>query len=645
MTDDREPALTGMQDGRAGGDEKLGRTLARWSSIFGLASLLSCTTAVEESGSEELLGWWLAEVVSGPAVSGSLEIEITSDRVQAQIGEHRVSKDRSDASFPGSSGSDSQIVFELEGGYSSSEGLGGFRGALDPEAGIIRGHWIQPPSFGLSYPHATPVALERQETSGADGGRYVGIVRPLVDRLRFGMHVRPGEDGGLNVVLRNPELNLGLFVGWQTLSRENDGLVIRNDDGEVTARGQVVEDGDEQVLSLEIPARNLTLRFSRAASRQDLAFVLPSLDEAPYTYEPPQNRPGDDDLDWEVAHASDVGLDPERLQDLIREIRSTELSSPTTPYLHAITIARRGKLVLEETFHGHGKDEPHDTRSAGKSLASMLVGILAEDAGFDESLRFVDAFGELSREPRESRSNASFDQRQEWRGEMTLAHLLSMSSGLDCDDDDAESPGNEGIMQDQSANPDWTAYGLALPMMREPGTEALYCSNSINLAAAAAARVAGRWLPDVFAERIAKPLSIDHYHFNLSPAGDGYMGGGIRIAPRDLAKLGQVMMQLGVWKDLRVLDEHYAERSLLRHSGIHEPHDYALGWWLHLYETKSGRLLPSFYASGNGGQLIIVIPTFDMVVQFSAANYRNYGTWRHYRDDLVPRFILDAVRD
>jgi len=219
-----------------------------------------------------------------------------------------------------------------------------------------------------------------------------------------------------------------------------------------------------------------------------------------------------------------------------------------------------------------------------------------------------------------------------------------MRPGLSCDDNDGDSPGNEMNMQGQAAQPNWRRYTLDLPMVRAPGDRAIYCSASINLALATLQSVTGEWLPDIFAKGIAEPLGIEHYHFNLTPAENGYMGGGVRLVSRDQLKLGQVMVDGGRWNGARVLSEAWVADSVAAHASINEPDDYGYGWWrTELENPATGKRHRVFYASGNGGQLIIGVPDLELVVQFSAGNYGNFPVWIRFLRDLVPQYVLPAV--
>ncbi|WP_244227157.1 hypothetical protein [Corallococcus aberystwythensis] len=69
---------------------------------------------------------------------------------------------------------------------------------------------------------------------------------------------------------------------------------------------------------------------------------------------------------------------------------------------------------------------------------------------------------------------------------------------------------------------------------------------------------------------------------------------------------------------------------------------YGYTWWRH--ELRVGdRVYSQYEASGNGGQLVMVVPELDLVVLFTAGNYNHVALWRKFRDELLPRYIMAAV--
>jgi CubicO group peptidase (beta-lactamase class C family) len=152
----------------------------------------------------------------------------------------------------------------------------------------------------------------------------------------------------------------------------------------------------------------------------------------------------------------------------------------------------------------------------------------------------------------------------------------------------------------------------------------------------------GTWLPEFFRANLAQPLDIRHYHFNLMPNGDGYGAGGLYLRPRDQLKLGQLFLAGGVWNGRRVVSSDWVAQSTREHA-IYSGHSYGLAW--HLRTVAVGTRRYSLYAAeGNGGQLVIVVPDLQLVVQFSGGNYGAFPVWIKCVTELLPGFILPAVR-
>ena len=237
---------------------------------------------------------------------------------------------------------------------------------------------------------------------------------------------------------------------------------------------------------------------------------------------------------------------------------------------------------------------------------------------------------------------ASFAHDEPRKRAITVEHLLTMTAGYACDDDDAESPGAEDVMQGQEAQPDWYKYTLDLPMARDPGAQATYCSAGMHLVGGAIARATDAWLPDFFAARLAAPLAFGRYHLQLTPRQDLYLGGGSYMRPRDFLKLGQVMLDGGRWNGQQILSRAWVARTLAPHASLHGPNDYGYGWYRATYES-GGRAYATYQAAGNGGQLLIVMPDLDLVMMITAANYGDYRAWRVFRDEWPPEFVIPAA--
>ncbi|HEY0252212.1 MAG TPA: serine hydrolase domain-containing protein [Kofleriaceae bacterium] len=448
-------------------------------------------------------------------------------------------------------------------------------------------YWLQGGGEIEDQAFAQPLALSDKLTA---------IVVPLPDDLRMTLFVNP--DG--SAFIREPVHNFGRFVGALTIAHEGNTYTFSDHDKKVWLRA--TRDGETLHVAMEGSPAKLDLQRT----------ALP----APVPWQPRVPAAGDG---WETAALADVGMKPAPIAEWIDSIRTAVPASPHSPAIQALLITRHGKLVVDEYFDGFSLGAPHDTRSAGKSWSSTLAGILV-----DKHVLSLDA-PLLPDDPQKSK--------------ITLAHVLSMSTGLDCDDGDDKNPGNEDGMQHQKTQKDWHQFTLALPVVQPPATKGLYCSGGINLSGFYIARATHEWIPAVWTKELAVPLGMSSFYLNLQPNEEGYLGGGTFMRPRDFAKLAQVFLDHGAWHGTQIISKEWIANATAAHASLDTKDDYGLGWWR---TTLAGH--PAFYSSGNGGQLSIAIPDLDVVVTIMAGNYSDHQTWKHFIEDDVPRYVLTAIR-
>jgi len=429
---------------------------------------------------------------------------------------------------------------------------GWFEGRLEKDLSWIRGHWIQPPTVNSGKKFGSPVVLRL-----IGKNRWQGEVVPLKDEFTLFLVLTRRPDGSLGAVIRNPDRNIG--INWQVDRMEQEGIRLKLI-GKTSPQGaagvwpirdkeleRIVAEGiyhsETNRISLYFD-RGGTYDFTPAGATSN--FYARGKDPAPYQYQAPIA----DDDGWAVGTLQEVGMSPESIGELVRYI-SAPFTSLEDPYLHGILVARHGKLVLEEYFYGFHRKKPHDTRSASKSLTSTLVGAaILNGAKLSPSSKVYDLFykGALP---------SDLDPRKK---EMTVEHLLNMSSGYDCDDRVfPPRPGNEDTMLD--LNTDYYQHTLRLPMDGKPGSRIAYCSIDPNLLGGVLTAATGQPLADLFQDLIAEPLQMKRYYLYLQPTGEPYMGGSIQWIPRDFMKLGQLMLNNGVWNGKRIVSKEWARRA------------------------------------------------------------------------------------
>lgn len=497
-------------------------------------------------------------------------------------------------------------------------------------AAAPRAYWIQPKlTPDIDYPFVTPMTLTQ-----AGKGRWRAAAMPLARNTDLHLSISASADGAKQAFIRESGRNYGGGRRFRVTLTANEVTLVDQRDETQILRGTV--HGNR--LDLAIPQLGRVIPLRRPAASAVRFWARPPA-EPQYRYRAPRDR-GDG---WPVAAAMAVGVAPAPLEALVRHI-AAEQPAPSSPAIHSVMVAHRGTLVLEEYFHGFD-GEPHDVRSAGKTLTTTIVGAaIGQGVAITPDAPVYPAFARrypgLTPDPLAAR--------------LTLGDLMSMRSGYACDDDDPAMPGNEDVISETGGDID--ARILRLPSVTPAGEGfAVYCSIDIHLAGAMTAMVAGRWLPDMFDRWIARPLDFRDYHWNLTPTGEGYGGGGAYVRPRDLLKIGQLHLSGGIWNGRRVLPATWvseATRQLTVYAppppvGSQPPnagdvHGYGYGWHRYLLETETRRY-EAYAATGNGGQLVVVVPSLDLVVGFSGGSYNAYRTWVQWMKILIPKYIIPAV--
>jgi len=480
---------------------------------------------------------------------------------------------------------------------------GQFRGRV--VGGVIRGFWIQPPGVTLDQSYATPLELK---PAGAD--RWRATVVPLPDRLRVFLAIWRRADGTLAATFRDPEQNsIGAWLEFN-VTADRDSLRFASVGQRRPMNFAAAYDSSARRIALKWPYFDRVIFFlpQDSSSATGLFPRLPR--SARYRYQaPPRLNDG-----WRTAAAKTVGLDEAVLAKLVQQIADTDPLAPTAPMIHSLLIARHGRLVLEEYFAGWRRDDVHDTRSGGKTFASVMVGAVQLDP--DTKIK----------------------------GDVTVGNALTHTTGLACDDNDDNSPGNEDVMQAQTNQPDWWQYILDQPQVHAPGTHYAYCSGGMNLAGYALHRATGEWIPALFDRTVARPLGFGRYYYNLMPTLDGYLGGGVRLAPRDLLKLGVAYLNGGTWDGHRLVSPEWVKLSTTTRLDSIVGRD---GYAWHIFPItagKGGRKYYEYEANGNGGQFLIVVPELDLAVVFTGGNYRDGGVWWKWRQQIVGNVIVPATK-
>lgn len=560
--------------------------------ILALLFVLLPLAATPADSADALTGLWKARRWFEPDVRGTLIVQRNGDAFTADI-----------------AGRVLPMTFEKgKLSFRLPNGEGGFDGRL--EGGAIVGRWLSP--------GASPLTLKAEGPN-----RWSGTVDPDEHTFTFYLMVRKNADGTYGIILNNPERDHGARLGVDRLVREGNvvKLLGKREDQVVTG----TYDAENDVISLPFPSRGGTFDFRRDGDESD--FYPRGKNPGKYVYRQPPAR----DDGWSTQTLAQTDIDQAAIEKTIQMLIDKPIESVDTPEVHALLIARHGKLVLEEYFHGEHRDKLHDTRSASKSFVSVLAGA-AIQAGAPLS---------VSTPVYQVMNGGTFPAGLEPRKKaMTLEHLLTMTSGYLCDDWDPDVPYNEDAMH-EGTEPDYYRYTLNLPMKRDPGEKAVYCAPGANLALGVIGKAAGEFPLDLFDRLIARPMKIRNYAWWITRSGAPYGGGGTRVTARDLLKFGQLMLDGGTWNGKRILSREFAERAT---SPLYPLDRFGYGylWWSYEY-PYNGRKVRGYHAGGLGGQAVVVFPELDLVVATFGANYNSAGNY-YVQLDVIPNYVLPAMK-
>ncbi len=595
-----------------------------------LPALYLVAAALSAASDDSLVGVWSSQRRYDRAPEGRLTVNREGERWLAAIGGQ-------------------SREFQVDGNavrFEFADGVGRYRGRLSE--GGIEGFWIRPavtqdPRFpgGSSQAYAIPVDL-----APVGQGVWEGEVKTLPDTFTLYLRIFRNEDGDLMAAFRNPEQNSHGPASQFRVAPSGDTV-------------RFMAGGNPSMPEFRLEARHLAdpdrLRIHWDEVAADIDLRRQTIDEAKRFFARPPGSPAyvygvpaTTDDGWRTARAREVGIDEAAVVRAVQSIIDGDPAARRPSLIHSFLVARKGKLIVDEYFFGYDRDTPHDLRSAGKTFASVLLGTAIRDG---EKIGPDSTIAELMA------GRGPFANPDPRKGRITLAQLLTHSAGLACDDNDDTTPGNENTMQAQREQPDWWKYTLDLKMVHDPGERYAYCSANINLVGGALTTVTGAWLPELFERKIARPLQFGQWHWNLAPNGEGYLGGGSFIRPRDLLKIGQAYLDGGTWNGRPIVDAAWVQQSTAPRMTITpattglSPDEFGnfylegadgLAW--HRMPIHSGdRSYDAYAATGNGGQLLYVVPELDLTAVFTGGNYLQGGIWLRWADQLLGGQIIPAI--
>lgn len=334
-----------------------------------------------------------------------------------------------------------------------------------------------------------------------------------------------------------------------------------------------------------------------------------------------------DPFHWPVSSPAEQSLDPRPFEALDAEVRAGRYG-----YIDHIMILRHGHVVMNEHYerdyvaasagadptpHQYNYRHPdwhpyfsgrdvHSLQSITKSITSALIGIAigrGELAGIEEPIVSFLGDYDLSRaDPRFQRA--------------TIEDLLTMRTGVEWHESDRPADSTNTTIQLEGSH-DWVQFVLDQPMDADPGERWVYNSGTSHLMSEIIRSATGMTVDEYAEAHLFGPLGIEEYHWKITPTGLPDTEGGLYLEPADLARIGQLYLDDGVWNGRRILPEGWVASSTARHADPVNEQGWGYGyqWW------RVDRDDTVIWAGlGYGGQHLVIMPELDMVGVVNAWN-------------------------
>ncbi len=323
----------------------------------------------------------------------------------------------------------------------------------------------------------------------------------------------------------------------------------------------------------------------------------------------------------------------------LRDRLSEVLQAGQVEGLHAVVVVHGGQTVME--YYGAGEDSSrgtslgvvefgpeslHDVRSVTKSVTALLFGIAFGEGRVphpaEPLLRQFPDYPDLAADPERAR--------------LTVEHALTMSLGLEWREDiPYDNPANAEIAMELA--PDRYRYVLERPIEQPPGARWSYCGGATALLGRLISDGTGQPLPQYGRAALFEPLGIDSFEWMTGADRVASAASGLRLAPRDLARIGELVLAEGAWDGRQIVPAEWIHAMLHPRLQTDWGGQYGYQWYI---ETIAGHRLVA--GMGNGGQRLVVFPDLDLTVAITAGNYDDPDQWRT-PVTLLERVVLPAM--
>jgi CubicO group peptidase (beta-lactamase class C family) len=327
---------------------------------------------------------------------------------------------------------------------------------------------------------------------------------------------------------------------------------------------------------------------------------------------------------WRTGSLDTSGLDTNIIDSLKSDVRRGRLSA-----LHSVLVVKDDVLVIEEYFHGARREHCQLIASVTKSLVSVLVGIALDQHPERTVSTPLMAFFQRYR------AQASDTD----KGVITLEHALTMTAGLDWDEVTHPHPDDRNPNTRMYKVDDPVKFVLGRNVNMPPGKKWAYSSGLSILLGEVVRDISGSDIDEFAEAQVFEPLGIKRHYWHKHAHRTVFSNGDLLLTPRDLAKIGQLVLNEGLWQGRRIVSRRWITESTRRHVATTSRFGYGYHWWRGIV-AKGDRRLDVIFGSGTGGQKLFIVPQLKMVVVVTARVFHNdgghVGAYRVLNDYLIP---------
>ena len=349
------------------------------------------------------------------------------------------------------------------------------------------------------------------------------------------------------------------------------------------------------------------------------------------------------DNEWEFTNPEQEGVN-----SLILKKLSEEFKSGNHGYVDAFLLIKNEKIIFEQYYendyklitesirdeqskilyknYGNGSTPQynyfnpewhpyykttnlHTIQSVSKSVTSALVGIAIERGEIEGlSTKIINYFPE---------HQSLFD--DPLKKSITIENLLTMTAGIKWDESTHAytDPRNNAASMENSY--DWIKYILNQPMEFIPGDTFVYNSGITVLISYILYQATGMQADEYAEKYLFNALNIKNYFWKKTPKNFTDTEGGLYLSTRDFAKIGLLYLNNGKWKNTRIIKKEWSELTMSPDTEIEgSDRKYGFQWWLVPYGNTKDKWMYS--GSGYGGQYLMIIPEYDLVMVFNGWN-------------------------